>query len=32
MLFTDGDSESVKRTGALMRKVCLDWSMEREEH
>ncbi len=31
-LYSDGDSDSVKKVGELMRRVCLDWSMEREEH
>ena len=29
-LFTDGDDESVKKSGGFMRRVCLDWSMKRE--
>lgn len=32
ILHTDGDSDSVKRAGVLMRRICLDWSMEREGH
>lgn len=31
-LFTDGDDESVKKSGGFMRRVCLDWSMKREGH
>jgi len=29
-LFTDGDDESVKKSGGFMRRLCLDWSMKRE--
>lgn len=29
-LHTEGDSDSVKRAGGLMRKICLEWSMNRE--
>ncbi len=29
-LFTNGDDESVKKSGGFMRRVCLDWSMKRE--
>jgi hypothetical protein len=32
VLYSDGDSDGVKRTGVLMRRICLDWSMEREDH
>lgn len=32
VLRTDGDKDSIKRAGVLLRKICLDWSMEREEH
>jgi hypothetical protein len=32
VLLSDGDSDGVKRTGVLMRRICLDWSMEREGH
>ena len=31
-LFTDGDDESVKKSGGFMRRVCLGWSMKREGH
>jgi hypothetical protein len=31
-LFTDGDDESVKKSGGFMRRVCLDWSIKREGH
>ena len=30
-LFTDGDDESVKKSGGFMRRLCLAWSMNREE-
>jgi ABC-type lipoprotein release transport system permease subunit len=29
-LFTDGDDDSVKKSGGFMRRVCLGWSMKRE--
>jgi hypothetical protein len=29
-LFTEGDDESVKKSGGFMRRVCIDWSMKRE--
>lgn len=30
-LFTGGDEESVKKAGGFMRRICLDWSMKRED-
>jgi len=30
-LFTEGNTESIKKSGGFMRRVCLDWSMKREE-
>lgn len=32
VLFSDGDTESVRTTGVVMRQICLEWGMEREEH